>query len=284
MEYVVFTDESQITASRFQSLSAFSIHKSVWQKAQEEISGILESSNVSEFKWQKLKDAKYYFCAEKIVNFVFTNINNHKIRIDTLVWDTHDSRHKLQGRDDIANYERMFFHLLSGSMKRRPKSAKWDIRPDQRNGIDWNTIHDCLSAKGRQQGFHHNLFGFFFSEPHYSIESFMEQCSKAEPLIQVADLFSGLAVFSKDSYSGYSQWKQQKAPSLFEEENILFTNRESYRFKLLDLFNNRCKAGKYGVGLDSKQCLFTYDPNNPINFWHYEPQHDNDKAPIRGEQ
>lgn len=283
MEYVVFTDESQITASRFQSLSAFSIRKKAWEKVQEEISGILNSSNVSEFKWQKLKDAKYYFCAEKIINFVFTNIQNHKMRIDTLIWDTHDSRHKIQGRDDMANYERMFFHLLSGSMKRRPKSAKWDIRPDQRNGIDWSTIHDCLSAKGRQQNLHHNLFGVFFSDTHYSIESFQEQCSKAEPLIQVADLFSGMAVFSKDSYSSYAQWKQQKAPSLFEEESVSFTNRETYRFKLLDLFNNKCKSGKYGVGLDSKQCLFTYDPKNPINFWYYEPQHDYDKAPIKGE-
>jgi hypothetical protein len=283
LEYVAFTDESQITASRFQSLSAFSIHKSLWNKAQNEITDILKDSDISEFKWQKLKDAKYYFCAKKIINFVFENIRDHKMRIDTLVWDTHDSRHTIQGRDDMANYERMFFHLLSGSMKRRPKSAKWDIRPDQRNGIDWSTINDCLAAKGRQQDFHHSLFGSFFSDQHFSIESFQEQCSMAEPLIQVADLFSGMAVFSKDSYSGYAQWKQQKAPSLFEEESVSFTNRESYRFQLLDLFNNKCKAGKYGVGLDSKQCLFTYDPKNPINFWHYEPQHDNDKAPVRGE-
>ena len=284
MEYVVFTDESHITASRFQSLSAFSMHKSAWGNAQKEISGILKSSGVSEFKWQKLNGGKYLSCAKEIINFIFSNIRNYKMRIDTLVWDTHDSRHKLQGRDDMANYERMFFHLLSGSMKRRPKSAKWDIRPDQRNGINWNTIHDCLSAKGKQQDFHHNLFGYFFSDPHYSIESFHEQCSKAEPLVQIADLFSGLAVFSKDSYSKYSQWKQQQAHFLFKEENLSFSNRKSCRFEFLDFFNKKCKAGKYGVGLDSKQCLFTYDPKNPINFWHYEPQHDNDKAPVRGKQ
>jgi len=283
LEYVVFTDESQITASRFRSLSAFSIHKTVWNKASTKISDILKDSNVEEFKWLKLKDAKYYFCAEKIINYLFKYLLQHKIRIDTIIWDTQDSRHKVHGRNDMANYERMFFHLLNCSMKRRPKSAKWDIRPDQRNGIDWNTVHDCLSAKGAQQDFHHTIFGFFFSDQHYLIESFEEQCSKAEPLIQIADLFSGLAVFSKDMYCKYAKWKQQKEPSLFEEENVSFSNRETYRFKLLGFFNNKCKAGKYGVALDSKQCLFTYDPNNPINFWHYEPQHENDKAPVRGE-
>jgi len=176
----------------------------------------------------------------------------------------------------------MFFHLLSATMKRRPKSAKWDIRPDQRNGIDWNTVQECLSAKGRQKNLHHDLFGYFFSDPHYSIESFKEQCSNAEPLIQVADLFSGLAVFSKESYARFIEWKQQKTPSLFEKESTTFSNREKFRFKLLELFDYRCKKGKYGVSLESKQCLFTYNPKNPINFWYYEPQNDNDKAPIRG--
>lgn len=283
MEYVVFTDESQITASRFQCLSAFSLHRTAWKDAQECIKGILSSSNVSEFKWQKLKNAKYYFCAEKMIEYLFANLQKLNIRLDVLVWDTHDSRHRIQGRNDMANYERMFFHLLSSSMRRRPKKAKWDIRPDQRGGIDWNTIRDCLSAKGKQQDFHHSLFGSFISDQHFTIESFEEQCSKAEPLIQMADLFSGLAVFSKDTYTNYVKWKQQKAPSLFEQETVLFSNGEEFRFKLLDQFNSKCKAGKYGVALDSKQCLFTYDANNPINFWHYEPQHDNDKAPVRGE-
>lgn len=281
MEYVVFTDESYITDSRFQSLTAFSIHKNAWDKAKSELNNILASSNVTEFKWQKLNNAKNYFCAEKIIDFIFNNLSNFKMRIDILIWDTHDSRHQIYGRDDMANYERMFFHLLSASMKRRPKSAKWDIRPDQRNGIDWHTVHKCLSAKGRQQNSHHDIFGYFISDPHYFIESFQEQCSNVEPLIQVADLFSGLAVFSKESYASFVQWKQQKTPILFEEECMSFSNRQNYRFILLEFFDRRCKAGKYGVSLESKQCLFTYNPKNPINFWYYEPQHNSDKAPVK---
>ncbi len=284
MKYLVFTDESQITASRFQSISAFSLHRSKYKEATEEIKALLKNSGVEEFKWKKLKDAKYYFCAEKILKFIFDKLYEYKIRVDTLIWDTHDKRHKVQGRDDVANYERMFFHLLSNSMKRRPKSAIWDIRPDERSGIDWCTVNDCLSAKGRQQDFHNNLFGRFFTDPHYSILSFGEKCSKAEPLIQIADLFSGMAVFSKDSYSNYSKWKHNQNLSLFNEEEISFSNRENYRFKLLDLFNNKCKAGGLGVSLKRQKCLYTHDPKNPVNFWHYKPQHDKDIAPLRGEK
>jgi len=136
-------------------------------------------------------------------------------------------------------------------MKKREKSSKWDIRADQRNGIDWNTIHDCLAAKGKQQEFNSTMFGSFFSDPYFFINSFQEECSKAEPLIQIAALFSGLAVFSKDKYCKYKKWQQQNATTLFEEEKVSFTNKEEYRFKILELLNNKCKSGKYGAVLDS---------------------------------
>ena len=74
MEYIVFTDESYITNSRYQSLSAFSFRKSSYHEIFDSIKSILSESGVSEFKWQKLKDAKYYFCAEKIIKYVLNNM------------------------------------------------------------------------------------------------------------------------------------------------------------------------------------------------------------------
>ncbi len=282
MEYVVFTDESNITASRYQSLAAFSLLRSNWDHASQLMSEILTSSDVSEFKWKKFNNAKYFYCAEKMINFIFEHLHNFKIRIDVLIWDTQDSRHEIQGRDDLANYERMFYHLLNGSMRKRPKNASWHIRPDQRGGIDWDTIRDCLSARGNQQEYSHTIFGHFFSDPYYSITTFNEQDSKIELLIQIADLFSGLAVYSKTAYNQYKKWELQQTPSLFGNVPEKFTNREEFRFKLLQRFNHKCKAGKLGVSLDSNQCLYTFDQKKPINFWHYETQHELDKAPTRG--
>lgn len=40
-------------------------------------------------------------------------------------------------------------------------------------------------------------------------------------------------------------WRLQNAPSLFEQENVSFSNGEEFRFKLLDQFNSKCKAGKF---------------------------------------
>jgi hypothetical protein len=89
MEYIVFTDESSITDSRFQSLSAFSLPFTHYDELKSIVNKILKESNVTEFKWQKLKDAKNFFCAEKLINFLFQNIHTCNLRVDTIIWDTH---------------------------------------------------------------------------------------------------------------------------------------------------------------------------------------------------
>ena len=143
MEYIVFTDESYITDSRYQSLSAFSFKKSYYLQVYTDIKEILKESNVDEFKWNKLSNAKYYFCAEKFCNYLLSGLTQYQFRIDTLVWDTHDTRHAVAGRDDHSNFGRMFFHLLNNSMKKRPKGSNWFIYPDTRGGINCATVHDC---------------------------------------------------------------------------------------------------------------------------------------------
>lgn len=283
MRFVVFTDESKLTASRFRSLSAFSMYRLCWKEAEEGISKILKDSGIKEFKWKKLKSAQYYFCAEKFINFIFENLEKFKIRIDTILWDTQDARHKVFGRNDIENFERMFFHLLKNSMKKRPKNAKWDIRPDQLGGIDWETIQDCLTAIGNKKEFTKNIFGDFFSDPDYKIESFKEKDSKIEKSIQIADLFAGMATFSRENFQVLGKWKEKQKPSLFEQEESQLSNSEKYRCKIIDFFYHECKSKKIGVSLHSKKCLNTFDPKKPINFWNYEPQHEFDKAPARGE-
>lgn len=170
MEYIVFTDESYISKSRFQSLSAFSFHKSFYNEINDKIQSILIESAVTEFKWAKLKDAKYYFCAEKLIKLILSNIFKCKIRIDTIVWDTHDSRHAIIGRNDLANYERMFFHLLNNTMKKRNRNCSWDIHPDVRGGINWTTIKDCLCSVGNRQEYVNSIFGNFFGDCFASIK------------------------------------------------------------------------------------------------------------------
>lgn len=282
MNYVVFTDESSITASRYRSQCALSLPLDSYDEMSTAIRAIVQEHGLHEFKWRKLRNDRHLRCAEQLVNCILDNLYECDIRVDTIMWDTQDSRHTICGRDDLANDQRMLFHLLRNSMKRRPRGSTWHIRPDARYGIDWATIRECLSAVGRKRELKNTVFGRFFDDPYFNIESFEERSSDTEVLIQVADLFSGLFVFSCSSYDRYCAWASRKLASLFAlgGEDKLSTS-ERFRCELLQLFITKCKQRKLGVSLDRECRLCTYDPQKPMNFWLYQPQGGYDRAPTK---
>lgn len=178
----------------------------------------------------------------------------------------------------------MFYHLLKNVMERRPAGSKWHIFPDEKGGIDWETTKACLKNTGKRKRFANQLFQARVS---FTIEAFQEKSSHEEPLIQAADLFSGLMVFSREKYQEYCIWKQQNQNqlSLFPaEDNKKLSNKERFRSKLLDNFYLMCRTHKLGVSLHEEQCLRTFNPRYPINFWPYTPQGDYDKAPTRSQR
>lgn len=280
--YIAFADESYISNSRYQSISIFSFPFCHYDFFSTEISNILFKSDVYEFKWEKLKQAKYKFCGEKIIKLIIDNLFTHKIRVDTIIWDLYDRRHRIVGRDDLANFERMFFHLVKKVMGIRNKGTIWQIRPDVRCGIKWDELNRCLQNTGKKRKIFETIFGEIITDPGFYIESFEEKQSHKEVPIQVCDLFAGLSVFSKVSFNKYSLWKNEQKPSLFcEATSLCLSNSEKYRSELLDKFNSNCKKLKLGVSLETERCLRTINPNNPINFWHYIPQGDYDRAPCK---
>ena len=282
MKYILFADESHITNNRFCSLAAVSLPCGHYNEVNNNLSNILARCGVSELKWKKLKNKKHYSCAEAIITFIVKKVRYYDLRIDVLVWDMLDSRHRIAGRDDLANCERMMFHLFKNTMKMRPQGSSWHIVPDENNGIDWDAVHECLSRTGKKRDIRNLLFMELLTDPHFVIRSFLPGDSKSTPLIQVADLFSGLSVFSIQKYPEYLSWKEQhqKQIALFNAETVVqLSNKEEFRSELLDVFYNMCKKYKLGVSLHKHKRLKTFKRSGPFNFWLYEPQGDYDKAP-----
>jgi hypothetical protein len=284
MNFIAYSDESYTTAERYRSIATFSFALRSHQQIRTELLNILKDSEVSEFKWHKLKDARYRFCAIKFIEAVIGFLEKHDARIDVLIWDTHDSRHRIRGRDDTANFERMFFHLQSQVLKRRPRNAKWKIYPDRQLEINWDNVAGCLEAVGKRiEVVELPLLNSFFGDSFYQIQEFSEVESHEHPCCQVADLFAGVAVFSKTHYGLFKKWTKKKMPSLslFQENDPAVSNREVNRFEVLKYLNECCKRKRLGVSLNTFSCLRTPNPQYPINFWHYEPQHEQDKAPLK---
>ena len=86
MNYIVFADESYVTGSRFAGLSAISMPFKYRGTMTEEVGRVLGKNDVSEFKWNRVRNWKYYRCAEDVVDLIFHNLKKFDLRIDTLVW------------------------------------------------------------------------------------------------------------------------------------------------------------------------------------------------------
>lgn len=282
MDFVAYSDESHIRAHQFRSISVVTFPLSNEPEILRSLETDIGSSDIQEFKWQKLRNAKYRFCAIKFLNTTFENLSKYDFRIDAIIWDTNDRRHDVLLRDDDKNFERMFFHLHHSTLKKRPENATWRIHPDERLGIDWSTIHDCLSSAGHKRELIKSpLFEDFFTDKHYQISIFKEVDSKKAPCCQLADLFAGIAVFSRKHFIKFWMWHMKKTPSLFKEPELKFSNSEKERFQVLDHLNFRCKGRKLRVGLKTSRGLETYNASYPLNFWLYRPQHEEDKSPIK---
>jgi len=279
-----FSDDSSHQGGRYNSLGLLTLPLWYEETLRRELLAIFCESNIKmEFKWQKVRSARYKFAAKKIHDWLFRNLSS--IRLDILIWDMEDARHLVFGRDDNANIVRMYYHLLQSTLSKRwSEGAYWIWKPDYQSCISWSDMKNFLVTKK------HSLTADLFKVSKDDFWKLNLECikptdSSEEVFLQVIDYFTGLGAYSWGHYVRFNQWVQTQSGqgSLFDNNDnmINFTNSESIRFDLLSEFHIKCKASKMTVSLDKTNGLLTNDPSKPINFWFYTPQHELDKAPIK---
>jgi len=295
ISHIGFADESYWNTGRFRSLGLVttSLVKDNYLKLEDNLSELLHKSGIQEFKWKNLRRCKERFAAIEMSRFAIENALAGKLRVDVLIWDTHDSRHDVPGRDDIANLQRMYYHLFLNVLRARwPNNAIWRLHPDEHTALNWETVRDFLEANNTNFEVVNSLFsaeGFKLRlRQEFAIEEIQQVSSEEYHLLQLADFFAGLAVFSRDKFDEYLNWLQVNSlnPSLFGKEEATRepSGSEKERFQVLKWFDDACKQSQLGVSLKTKRGLWTPDPRNPINFWLYKPQHPEDKAPHKAKR
>jgi len=287
--HVAFSDESYYKVGRYRSIGLVTVAYGRLGKLASELTDILEEARVRELKWQKLDANNDCQAALKFVECAVSNACAANIRIDVLVWDTADSRHRVVGRDDMANLQRMYYHLFKNVLiKRWPDGSIWRLHPDEQSGIDWSEIARFLDAVSIPVSRRIPFSGFAESlRTEFNIGRIEQRKSEAEPLIQMADLFAGMGVYSRDRYEHFRCWllncRAERQALLLSEiaSSVVLSNADKMRCPVLHKLHSLCKKGRLGVGFDESRGLHTHDPANPINFWLYEPQREEDKAPVR---
>lgn len=287
--HIAYSDESNFNRGRFRSIAMVSLLASIVDECHSELEKLIRESDIREFKWNKVNDAQMRWAGKKLIDFSIPLLFTEKIRVDVLIWDTLDRRHNVQGRDDGANLERMYYHLFKHVLTEKwINGACWILHPDEHSAIDWMTIQNFLDAKDTSVQFRGDLLETaMLLKEHYKVKIIKECKSIERPLVQLADLFAGMGQHSWNDYASYCIWQVRNSEQQCFEEIVsaeVLSNKKNEQWYLIDYLKKKCDKNRWGVSLKSSSGLRTpghSDCQRPINFWLYNSQHQDDKAPVR---
>jgi hypothetical protein len=122
-----------------------------------------------------------------------------------------------------------------------------------------------------------------YSEQFFRVRSLREVRSHECPLCQLADLFAGMGPYSRERDKVMRQLRERESGQLclVEPGDPASPSRiDEDRFTVISDLYSKCGERRLGLSFSSG-CLRTFDPDMPINFWHYEPRSEKDKAPTK---
>jgi len=293
--FQIYCDASGIFDHRFQSIGTISGNVETLTKLRDILGGILKGKEIKEIKFSDID--RYNSRAYKVAQGFFVRtitefIRYQAVRVDVLIWDTTDSRHATSGRDDIKNLGRLYYHLLCHVVKQCPE-AYWYVIVDKDEKVDFNTLTECLNSSIVRQDTGKTpeiIVSIRQMEELETVKKIDEVESHEEPLVQLADLFAGIARFSSEKGSECCSWlasygnpDQYPLPDFYADEAGLdeYAKSDECRYSLIGELCEICKRYSLGVSLRHRKRLWTPNPAKPINFWIYEPQGEYDKAPIK---
>ncbi len=280
--HVGFADEANWNEGRYRAIALVTTTLAALSKLQDHIFRALSESGVTEFKFKKLRSARERFAAIKLIDLALAEACSSRLRVDVLIWDTRDSRHNVKRRDDVLNLEKMYYHLCKNVLRMRwPPESTWALYPDEHTAVDWDRLKCYVNAAAQVYVEGDGLGIVLRSE--FGVERIEEKSSREEPALQLADLFAGLATFSRSHYDDVVMELDSRGEgdSTPRGRNKKTSNSLIERTSVIAHLVQECKRRKLGVGFRNSRGLCTRNPTKPINFWLYQPQHPLDKAPVK---
>lgn len=271
---IAYSDESSWNVGRYRAVAAISVPEAQATQTNLRISSVLKDSGVNEFAWKKVADARYRFAAMKLVDLVLASLRT--VRVDVLLWDTYDRRHDIQGRDDIRNLERMYYWLFKTTMERL--GGTWTLRPDEHSAIDWATLGKVLAHSSRRHNRRYQVLETLARS--VSVRGISPCVSKANPVVQLADLMCGLVVYSWSSYGIYESFCNLNQARLLDVGDPVIGQTDTERCAVLSHFDRGCKARALRISLKTHRGLCSKGPG-PVRVWRWQVQHELDRAPLR---
>jgi hypothetical protein len=247
--YVAYVDEASFNYGLVRGVGMASAPVPETPVLASEVRALLDASEVGECKWEKIRSARTRFAAEKLLTWTIEATLARRLRVDMLTWDAGQRAGSGAGTPYLAMLRRMYARLVDEILPQRwPPGSAYVLYPDEQAALNWERL----------------VVGI----PH--ITSAEPRPSDAEPLIQIADLFSGLGVYSRGSYAIYQRWlcysAAERAADL-RQAALPFSASDRIRCHLLNTFFTLSKYHRLGISLRTHGGLRTYGAAYPICFW-----------------
>jgi len=292
-QYEIYSDESGSGVDRFESIGTLSCKKSVVAELKTELVQVLAGHQLSHCEYKKVAGGCRYNCALEFLTILHRYITQGDVKVMVLVWDKHDKRHQVPGRDDIANMSIMYYWALK-TTKRQWMDTSLDSNffPDELSKVDFKSIIkylECTRVRSRDSML--SLFGVEFTKSFPSVNSHNELNSSKEPLIQLIDILTGIVRLTYEEKTTFDAWRhghektEAMQDSLFvvEEDAVTISKNKSYKYRLVHELDALLKRDTMQVALKSEDGFLSKKPSNGYFLWKYEPQRDDDKAPTKND-
>ncbi|OQB05880.1 MAG: hypothetical protein BWY18_00855 [Candidatus Cloacimonetes bacterium ADurb.Bin211] len=279
--HIAFSDEAYWNIRRYRAIALITSSYEDYKILSAELENIIQSCNISELKWKNVSVKT----GLKVINFVFNHLDT--LRIDVLIYDIEDSRHKnVKNRDEAENLQRLYYHLLHFVLKNCwQNDATWNWYPDEHNCIKWVELYKFLSSSSwssDQDFFNMNNPVSFYN--YYKINDIVPCKSDEHPFIQLADFFAGMGAYSYQAFNIIKSEfdKEIDQIDLFKNnKSYVLSNNQKNRIPLIKEVYKKALNLKFNLDFVNTSGLCSKPTKDPLNFWLYKPQSDKDKAPTK---
>jgi hypothetical protein len=250
--HVAYADESNYCQPGHRGVGIVTATVPMAAELAEDVRSILSNHGVAEFKWEKCRTRRYRSLAVELVDLIIDRCMLQVMRVDVVAWHDSDLTEILDDRPYTA-LEKMYLDLLKQVLRDRwgDEVQGWDIHIDEGIEIDWRFLTDVrngIRAERRQYSltFPQDL------ERRYRVESIVTSPSADCPLIQLADLMTGLVVYARNAWGRYLNWRSLKDQYSTDDERewrsaLGATNSEFIRSFVIDHFIERANEVKLGI-------------------------------------
>lgn len=199
----------------------------------------------SELKWNDVTDYSKREDAERVITTVVHLARQRNLRVDVFIWDSRSRVNELS----VTQWYRALFETVNSHWKNwiSHSDARWALFVDHQGELNESVL---LKSLRELRDFRSSIL--------------RQTDSQGNLMIQVADIFAGIGPHSYINAQKYGRWL--RSPS------IRLSNRDTYRFPILNNFHDFCLEQDMGISLFNRKPgfrsngLWTMNAENPINF------------------